>query len=122
MSLLSKCPCPGTPGAKKRGGHHAQGKHGRGGKVSKDQIAGKPSNMKFGKAAELVRSGSEETLSYYGFPALSIGNESGLITVFDKNHERDPWKDRCHRLFSGWGVSSDVGCRQVATYCRFDME
>ena len=53
---------------------------------------------------------------------LSIGNVSELITVFDKNHERDPRKDTCHQLFSGWRVSSDVGCRQVATYCRFDME
>ena len=35
----------------------------------KEQIARKLSNMKFGRAAELVRSGSEETLSYYGFPA-----------------------------------------------------
>ena len=35
----------------------------------KEQIAGKLSNMKFGRAAELVRSGSEETLSYYGLPA-----------------------------------------------------
>jgi|GEM_PF-2020475 len=101
---------------------HAKGKPGRGGKVSKEQIARKLSNMKFGKSAELVRSGSEESLSHHGFPALSIGNVFELITVFDKNHERDPRKDTCHRLFSGWRVSSDVGCRQVATYCRFDME
>ena len=101
MALLSKCPCPSTPGAKKRSGHHAKGKPGRGGKESKEQIAGKLSNMKLGKAAELVRSGSEEAFSYYGFPALSIGNVSELITDFDKNHERDPRKDTCHRLFSG---------------------
>ena len=100
---------------------HAKGKPGRGGKVSKEQIARKLSNMKFGKSAELVRSGSEESLSHHGFPALSIGNESGPITDFDKNHERDPRKDTCLRLFSGWRVSSDVGCHQVATYCRFDM-
>jgi len=48
---------------------HAKGKPGRGNKVSKEQIARKLSNMKFGRAVELARSGSEETLSYYGFPA-----------------------------------------------------
>ena len=101
---------------------HAKGKPGRGGEVSKERTAGKLSNMKFGKAAELARSGSEETFSHHGFPALSIGNESGPITVFDKNREGDPRKDRCHRLLPRWRVSSDVGCRQVATYCRFDME
>ena len=67
---------------------HAKGKHGRGGEVSKERTAGKLSNMKFGKAAELARSGSEETLSHHGFPALSIGNESGPITVFDKDYAR----------------------------------
>ena len=63
---------------------HAKGKPGRGGKESKERIAGKLSNMKFGKAAELVRSGSEETFSHHGFPALSIGNESGPITAWSK--------------------------------------
>jgi|GEM_PF-3277255 len=48
---------------------HAKGKPGRGSKVSKEQIARKLNNMKFGRAAELARSGSEETLSYYGLPA-----------------------------------------------------
>ena len=64
---------------------HAKGKPGRGGKESKEQIAGKLSNMKLGKAAELVRSGSEETFSHHGFPALSIGNESGPITAWSKS-------------------------------------
>ena len=67
---------------------HAKGKPGRGNKVSKERIARKLSNMKFGKAAELVRSGSEETLSHHGFPALSIGNVFELITVFDKDYAR----------------------------------
>ena len=48
---------------------HAKGKPGRGGEVSKERMAGKLSNMKFGKAAELVRSGSEEAFSHHGFPA-----------------------------------------------------
>ena len=67
---------------------HAKGKPGRGGEVSKERTAGKLSNMKFGKAAELVRSGSEETFSHHGFPALSIGNESEPITDFDKDYVR----------------------------------
>ena len=43
---------------------HAKGKPGRSGKVSKERIAGKLSNMKLGRAAEFVRSGSEETFSF----------------------------------------------------------
>jgi transposase-like protein len=57
----------------------------------KDQIAGKLDNMKLGKAAELVRSGSPETFSYYDFPVehwKRIRTNNGLERIMKEIRRR----------------------------------
>lgn len=57
----------------------------------KDQIAGKLESMKLGKAAELVRSGSPETFSYYDFPVehwKRIRTNNGLERIMKEIRRR----------------------------------
>lgn len=52
-------------------------------------VADKLDNMKLRKAAQKVREGADETLSYY----------------------------HCGRLFPGWQQGLDVSCCQIETHC-----
>ena len=57
----------------------------------KDQIAKKLENMKLGKAAKLVRSGSLETFTYYGFPVehwKRIRTNNGLERIMKEIRRR----------------------------------
>jgi putative transposase len=57
----------------------------------KDQISEKLENMKLGKATELVRTGSQETFSYYDFPVehrKKIRTNNGLERIMKEIRRR----------------------------------